>query len=173
MFVVDVSRLRTGVEHVERRLDPAAFTEPGEDFRVVSPVEFVADVRKDGQKVRATGRVRATLECGCSRCLEPYTIAVDTAFDALFLPAAANTGATDVEVSDDDLGVAFYRDDEIDLGEVVREQFYLAMPMKPLCREDCRGLCPICGINRNREVCSCESTWVDPRLEPLRKLKSQ
>ncbi len=172
VFVVDVSRLRTGVERVERRLDGALFAEPGEDFRVVSSVEFTADLRKDGRKVRATGRVRATLECACSRCLEPYTIPVDSSFDALFLPAAANTGAAEAEIGDDDLGVAFYTDDAIDLGEVVREQFYLALPMKPLCRDDCRGLCPICGINRNREVCSCESTWVDPRLEPLRKLKS-
>jgi len=171
MFL-DVSRLRAGVEHVERRLDAAVFTEPVEDFRIVSPVDFVADVRKDGPKVRATGRVRATLECACSRCLEPFTIPVDATFDALFLPAAANTGEADAEVADDDLGVSFYANDTIDLGEVVREQFYLAIPMKPLCREECRGLCPVCGINRNREVCSCESTWVDPRLEPLRKLKS-
>jgi uncharacterized protein len=53
----------------------------------------------------------------------------------------------------------------------MREQFYLALPMKPLCREDCKGLCPICGVNRNRETCSCRSEWVDPRMEALRKLK--
>jgi len=52
----------------------------------------------------------------------------------------------------------------------MREQFFLALPMKPLCREDCKGLCPVCGINRNRETCTCQSEWVDPRLEPLRHL---
>ena len=56
----------------------------------------------------------------------------------------------------------------IDLGEVMREQFYLALPMKPLCREDCQGLCPVCGINRNRETCTCQAEWVDPRLEAVR-----
>lgn len=172
MLLVDLSRLRTGVEHVERRLEPSAFADTAADFRVVSPVDLTADLRKDGRKVRATGRVQATLECACSRCLEAFTIPVDAAFDALFLPASANAGAAEQEVADDDLGIAFYTNDTIDLGELVREQFYLALPMKPLCREDCRGLCPICGINRNREVCSCESTWVDPRLEPLRRLRS-
>jgi len=171
-FFLDLSRLRTGVERVERRLDPSLFAEDAQDFRVVSPVEFTADVNKDGQKIRATGRVKGALECACSRCLEAFTIPVDTSFDALFLPASANAGTDEQEVGDDDLGVSFYTNDTIDLGEVVREQFYLALPMKPLCREDCRGLCPICGINRNREVCSCESTWVDPRLEPLRKLRT-
>ena len=72
---------------------------------------------------------------------------------------------------EEDVGVSFYRDDVIDLGDVIREQFYLALPMKPLCREDCKGLCPVCGVNRNREACSCDTTWVDPRMEPLRRLR--
>jgi uncharacterized protein len=55
----------------------------------------------------------------------------------------------------------------------MREQFYLALPMKPLCRDECRGLCPVCGINRNRETCDCQSAWVDPRLDALRSLKDR
>jgi uncharacterized protein len=74
------------------------------------------------------------------------------------------------EVKEDDLGVSFYTDDAIDLEQIMREQFYLALPMKPLCTSDCQGLCPVCGINRNRETCSCASTWVDPRFDALRNL---
>jgi len=87
------------------------------------------------------------------------------------LPSSANTGEAEQQVEADDLGVAYYKDDQIDLGEVIREQLYLAMPMKPLCREDCLGLCPVCGSNKNRETCECRPQWVDPRLEPLRKLR--
>ena len=72
---------------------------------------------------------------------------------------------------DDALGLAEYRDEKIDLGEVVREQLYLALPMKPLCQEDCKGLCPVCGVNRNRETCSCQQEWVDPRMAALAELK--
>ena len=171
-LLLDLSRLRSGTERVDRRLDPSAFADATEDFRVVSPVEFTAEVRKDGQKIRATGRVRATLECPCSRCLEAFTIALDAPFDALFLPASANAGSGEQQVADEDLGVSFYSNDTIDFGEIIRAQFYLALPMKPLCREDCQGLCPVCGINRNRETCSCQPIWEDPRLESLRRLKT-
>jgi uncharacterized protein len=70
------------------------------------------------------------------------------------------------------VGIAEYRDDKIDLTEVVREQLYLALPMKPLCREDCKGLCPVCGVNRNRETCTCQEVWVDPRMAALKKWKT-
>ena len=171
-LLLDLSHLRSGTERVDRRLTPDAFPDTTADFRVVSPVDFTAEIRKDGQKVRATGRVRATLEMDCSRCLEPFAIPVDAAFDALFLPASANAGRSEQEVGEEDLGVSFYTNDTIDLGEIVREQFYLAIPMKPLCREDCRGLCPVCGINRNRETCTCQATWEDPRLEPLKRFRT-
>jgi uncharacterized protein len=169
-MLLDLRRLRSGVERVHRRFAPEDFP-ASDDFRVIAPVELEAEVRKDGQKARFVGRIVATLECGCSRCLEPYRIPVDAAIDSLLLPASAGAGEAEQEIGQDDLGVSFYRDDEIDLGELIREQFYLALPMKPLCDEDCRGLCPVCGINRNRETCTCQAEWVDPRLEGLRQFK--
>jgi DUF177 domain-containing protein len=170
-MLLDLSRFRTGSEHLERRFEPSAFPQENEDFRLAAPVDFSADVRKDSQKVRLVGRVKTTLELDCGRCLEPFTVPVDAAFDLLFLPASSNKGDEEREVDDDDLGVSFYKEDVIDLGEVMREQFYLALPMKPLCREDCQGLCVVCGINKNRATCSCQPQWVDPRLDALRKLR--
>jgi DUF177 domain-containing protein len=172
-MLLDLSRFRSGEDHLERRYAPADFGGGEEGFRIVGPVEFVADLRKDSQKVRLTGRVRTTLECDCSRCLEPFAVPVDAGFDLILLPAAANSGEGEREVEGDDLGVSFYDKDVIDLGDVMREQFYLALPMKPLCGEECRGLCPVCGVNRNRETCSCQTTWVDPRMEQLRKLRDR
>jgi uncharacterized protein len=172
-MLLDLSRFRTGTEHIDRQFQPAEFAQGIDDFQVGSPVHLVLDVNKDGQKVRLVGRVSGTLRIECSRCLEPFTIPVDAAFDTLFLPASQNTGEDERAVEEDDLGVSYYKDEEIDLSEVIREQFYLALPMKPLCCEDCRGLCPICGVNRNRESCSCQTDWVDPRLEPLRKLRER
>ena len=120
--------------------------------------------------MRLTGRVRTMLQLACGRCLEPFDVPVDSAIDALFLPAAANVGEGEREIESDDLGVSYYKNDAIDLGEVMREQFYLALPMKPLCQPDCRGLCPVCGVNRNRDACSCQTEWVDPRFEALKRL---
>jgi uncharacterized protein len=170
-MLLDLSRFRGTEDRIERREDPAAVSRPGDEFRVVTPVDFAADVRKDQEKVRLVGRMHTSLELDCSRCLDPYQIPVDARIDLMFLPGSANTGLTEAKIEDEDIGVSFYRDDVIDLTEVIREQCHLALPMKPLCRDDCRGLCPVCGINRNRETCDCQPTWVDPRLEPLRALK--
>ena len=74
-------------------------------------------------------------------------------------------------VEEDDLTTAFYENDAIDLGQLMREQVYLSLPMKPLCRDDCRGLCPVCGTNLNLSVCHCAREWDDPRFAALKALK--
>ena len=166
----DLRRFRGDTDRLARRIEPAALALEDDELRVVEPIDFAAEIHKDGSKIRLKGRVRTSLEVPCSRCLEPFRVTVDAPLDLLFLPAADDAGGGERAVGDDDIGVSYYRDDEIDLGEVIREQFYLALPMKPLCREDCQGLCPTCGANRNRETCDCRTDWVDPRLEPLKKL---
>lgn len=170
-MLLDISHLRGDVEHIDRRYEAAAFTLQGEEFRLAGPVHLVVDVRRDGHKIRLTGRLDGTLECDCSRCLEPFAVPVEAVLDSLFLPAAENAGEGEREVQEDDLGVSFYRDDQIDLGDVMREQFILALPMKPLCREACRGLCPVCGVNLNERDCGGHEGWTDPRFDALRQLK--
>lgn len=172
-MILHLNRFRSPQERVERTFEPGRFVSEDDDFRVVAPVELAADVHKDGRKFRLAGSVKTTLETPCSRCLEAFAIPVDAAFDLMFLPHSETPSEGEKEVDDDDVGVSYYRDDEIDLGDVMREQFYLAMPMKPLCRPDCQGLCPVCGANRNVVDCECKSEWVDPRLEPLRNLRGQ
>lgn len=168
-MLLDLSRFRGGTDRLSRRFEVSQFGADDQDFRVAAPVELEVELHKDAKKVRLVGTVKTTLMTDCSRCLESFAIPLDAAFDSLFLPATENTGADEAEVASEDLGVSFYRDDTIDLGEVMREQFYLALPMKPLCQPDCRGLCPVCGVNRNREVCTCRAEWVDPRLEALKR----
>ena len=101
---------------------------------------------------------------------EPFTMPVDQTFDLRYQPHTVNTGEGERELEEDDLTTAFYEHDEIDLDHLMREQFHLALPMKPLCREDCKGLCPRCGANRNTTTCTCEVRWEDPRLAGLKAL---
>jgi len=77
------------------------------------------------------------------------------------------------EIQEDDLTTAFYENAEIDLGQLMREQFYLSLPMKPLCRDDCKGLCATCGTNWNTDACDCKHEWDDPRLDALRELRTK
>jgi uncharacterized protein len=176
-MILDLSRLRGGGGRIDRQVPPEAFDAAGEDFRVIAPVLLEGEVRKDQEKVRLIGRVASELELPCSRCLEPFRVPVDTSFDLLFLPASAEVEASadddGRQLGDDDANTSFYEDEAIDLAQVIREQFYLALPMKPLCREDCLGLCPVCGINRNTGTCTCQTEWVDPRMDALRRLREK
>ena len=117
---------------------------------MVEPVELEFDLHKDKDRFRIAGTLRTELELPCSRCLEPYRLPVDAAArPAVSAGIGAVLGRRGSRLSEEDVDTSYYRDDQIDLNELLREQFYLALPMKPLCREDCRGLCPQCGVNRN------------------------
>jgi len=171
MLSLDLNKIRTAQERFEQVYTPGQLPAE-EDFRVAAPVSLTFDIFKDKQQFRLVGRVETTLELPCSRCLEPFTLPVEQTFDLRYQPHALNAGEGEREIEEDDLTTAFYEDDEIDLGQLMREQFYLALPMKPLCADDCKGLCPMCGTNLNRGACGCKRGWDDPRMAALRELKN-
>ena len=161
-----------GQEHIEKRYAASLFEGAGGDvFRVVSPVILSFDVsQQETGRYRVTGRVAGELELTCGRCLEPFRFPVAGDFDLRYVPRTENVGDGEQQVDEDDLTTAFYSDDQLDLGELMSEQFHLALPMKPLCSEDCKGLCPSCGTNLNTGTCGCSDTWEDPRLAVLKAL---
>jgi len=168
---LDLRTIKGPRDRLRRTFPGAPFSQGGDDqYRVADTVTLDLDVRKDGAKVRVVGRLAATLELECSRCLEPFRWGVGVAVDVLYLPASNNTGDAEVQIEESDLGTAYYRDDQIDLGQLMHEQFQLAVPMKPLCRDDCHGLCAVCGGNRNTAACQCVESWPDPRLAVLKSL---
>ena len=161
-----------GDEHLDRTFQPAQFdaADSAEEYAIVAPVHLVMDVHKDRDAYRVTGRVETRLRLECGRCLDPFDIPVDAAFELRYVAAAADGGDGEREVAEDDLTTAFYKDETLDLGELIHEQLVLAMPMKPLCAEACQGLCPACGTNLNKSTCDCNPTWNDPRLAALQAL---
>ena len=173
-MLLDLTRYRHPEAHFSRTFQPEEVAQQGDAYRIVAPVELDFDVHKDKERFRLTGSVRSELELPCSRCLEPFRLPVDATFDQRFLPATEMAAdGEEREVQDEDVDLSYYRDDQIDLNELLREQFYLALPMKPLHSEDCRGLCPQCGTNLNTGSCACESGWEDPRLAGLKALKRE
>ena len=166
-------KTRTAEERFDQVYPPAALPAEGEAYRVVAPVELGFDIHKDGEQFRLAGRVSTVLELLCSRCLEPFAWPVDVSFDLRYQPHTLNTGEREREVEEDDLATAFYENGTIDLGQLMCEQFYLSLPMKPLCSVDCRGLCPTCGTNLNRGACDCHREWEDPRFAALQALKRE
>jgi DUF177 domain-containing protein len=171
MLLLNLNKIRTAHERFDQVYSPGQFG-TDDEFRVVAPITLGLDIFKDKAQFRLTGRIQTTLELPCSRCLEPFTMPVDQTFDLRYQPHAENTGDGEREIEEDDLTTAFYENDEIDLGQLMREQFYLSLPMKPLCRDECKGLCPTCGTNWNTGACDCKEEWEDPRLAPLKTLKT-
>jgi uncharacterized protein len=171
-MLLDLSKLHGRREHFERTYQPSAFEPQVDDYRVAVPVDISVDVQKAGKDAyRVTGRVTTRLELECGRCLEPFGLPVDAEFELHYVPQAADGAAeAEREITEDDLTTAFYREGLLDVIDLLREQFQLALPMKPLCADSCRGLCPTCGANLNRTECRCKPTWEDPRLAPLKGL---
>jgi uncharacterized protein len=159
-------------EHLDRTYEPGKFPRRDlDDYSVVAPVHLVLDVHKDREAFRVTGSVQTTLGLECGRCLEPFVITVDNAFDLRYVAQDIDAGHGERELRDeDDLVTSYYRDDTLDLDELMREQFELTLPMKPLCTEACKGLCVTCGTNLNKATCDCKPTWEDPRLATLKGL---
>jgi uncharacterized protein len=169
-MLLDLSRIRTPHERYEKAYPADAF--PADDsFRVAAPVALAFDIRKDKQHFQLTGGVQTALELPCSRCLEPFVRPVDAAFDLRYVPQALGVADGEHELAEDDFSTAFYENDEIDLGQLMREQFLLSLPMKPLCSDACHGLCPDCGTNLNRVTCDCKRDLDDPRLAALKALR--
>lgn len=116
--------------------------------------------------------LEATLEMPCSRCLEPVRQEVSTDFDRTLVPVETEEAKIAVDDDEDDtlLPVVGGR---AELEAIATEQLYLSLPLKPICSVDCRGLCPVCGANRNAGACGCVVEDVDPRLAPLLQFKKR
>jgi len=145
------------------------------DFLLKGGVSFSCRLtRRDEQRVSVQGRVRALLSLTCSRCLEPYPFAVDSALRLVLEPielATERYRLRDPDMPLEDLDVIEVQVREVDLVEIARQQLYLALPARSLCREDCRGLCPGCGCNRNQGECDCALGHATSPFAVLARLK--
>jgi uncharacterized protein len=140
---------------------PHPFQDPGWTLD-----ELSLTVEKDGDAVFVRGQLRASVPQQCGRCLESYVATVEPHVDARFIPSSGRRGE-ELELRPDDLETDVYDKGVVDLTTLLETETTLLLPMKPLCRDDCHGLCPVCGGNRNAVDCHCEVRAADPRWAPL------
>jgi uncharacterized protein len=171
-MLLDLGKIRTPREHYEHVFEPSAFT-PDDDYRIVEPVSLTFDIHKDKDTYRLVGRVRTVLELLCSRCLESFKWTVDEPFELTYESRSAAQFDAEREIADEDFSAALYDDEAIDLEQLVKERFEMSLPMKPLCTDTCKGLCPVCGTNLNRGTCDCKRDWEDSRFAALKKLRAE
>ncbi len=160
---------------------PPEAVEFGPDFRQVGALhtkgraELIVEHRGHKQNIddiRVVGGLDVTLEVSCARCLEPVTHTVNWAFDLLYRPLGVDRRAEEVAITEADTEIGYYEGEGLLLEDVLREQVLLATPVKLVCREDCKGLCPHCGSNLNVEPCNCQQPG-DPRWAALSELRNK
>ncbi len=144
--------------------------DPGLEF-CRAAIHGTVNLSKHAHDILVRGRLEGQLGLACGRCLEPFTAPVETDFDLLLVPAPQGEGPEEEELSAQELDVDFYSGETVDLEAIIREQIILMVPLKPLCREDCQGLCSNCGTNLNLESCACQTEKSDSPFAQLAKLK--
>ena len=167
--------MRIEVETLSEKARPFAHTYQPEEVsldeeqaRIASEVKVSGSARRKREELRFRGEIEADVEVLCDRCLAPARMPLKVEFDTGFIPQEAEAVKSEnVELLPDDLGIAAYEGDAVDLDELVREQILLALPGRHLCRDECKGLCQGCGADLNAGQCSCEQGEVDPRWSAL------
>ena len=139
---------------------PGEFDFPDTGVVLSSPfkAEGVAELLPDsGDQVRIQGRVTADLETECDRCLGRATFHIDAPFDLFYKPQTAAPEEDEVALDAGEVEIGFYEMPGLELEDILREQVLLRLPMQRVCKETCKGICPICGLNRNENACQCEA----------------
>ena len=124
-------------------------------------------------EIRIRGHLRVRMRSECDRCLEPAEFPIDSDFDLFYRPAVRADYQAEVEIDEGESEIAFYEGAGIELKDVLREYVLLSLPMQRICRDDCHGICPNCGQNRNLADCACEVKPVDDRWAALKNLQTK
>ncbi len=138
-------------------------------------VHVQGSLSKVGREVFLKGSISTEIEMTCSRCLEPLNYKIRSKVSSHYVPGQeAGSRNTDVELHVSDIEVECYSDNRIDLTQAVYDQMMLSLPLARLCRDDCKGICSHCGLNRNKKNCQCsDKDSIDPRLAVLKTLKDK
>jgi uncharacterized protein len=135
------------------------------------PLQVHLTVAREYDHIRVNGRVETALSLNCARCLAEFQMVIDSPFTIFYIRAAGLPQDEDVELAEVDMISATYEGDEIDFTTEIAEQIILALPFKPLCKEDCRGLCPSCGAELNITECACGQNHLNVKFTALKNLK--
>ncbi|MFQ5902222.1 MAG: DUF177 domain-containing protein [Candidatus Binatia bacterium] len=173
--------MKIAVSEITQSPKDISFSERIEELNLIYPEDKIKDFRfppflevkfvyyRSGQEIFFQGWFGGTMEGCCARCLKSYSFPIEKKFDFVLTPDPLSGKSK--ELNRDEMGVSFYASEEINLSPFIREQVLLALPMRPLCEDGCRGLCTGCGVDLNDEACLCASSPGDPRMALFRTLK--
>lgn len=141
-----------------------------ERISLTEPATITGKIRLAGNEVFVNGHVETRAKVECDRCLQPVEMPVNTDFALEYIPGSEYESGSAAELTEAEMSVSVFDGEAIDVDEIVKEQVLLAVPTRMLCREDCKGICPECGTDRNTGDCNCTTEDIDPRWAALKKL---
>ena len=144
-----------------------------ERIRLTAPTAVKGRVRVSGNEVSVNGHIDTRAQVECDRCLQPVEAPVSADFALEYITGSDYESSDVAELTEDAMSVSVFDGEAIDVDEIVKEQILLAVPTRMLCREDCKGICPECGIDKNTGECQCVTDDIDPRWAALKNLKTE
>ena len=141
------------------------------DFDFETPLQSEVKIRKAGRSVLMTGKVETTLRLQCVRCLKEFSYPLSATFELTLHPLKEAPSEEETELGSEEMESSFFEGGEIHLSEIACEQIFLEIPYQPVCHEGCKGLCPICGKDRNLSSCECVKEELGTGFSALKKLK--
>lgn len=172
-MIVDLRTVLHGPRQLDFTLEPSWWRCAEQNNQILglaSPFEVHISISKAGSRYLLNGRLSGRLRIRCDRCLEPYKRDLDSDFSLYLAADPLYTDQSEIELLEEDMSVEFITGDELCVDDIVREQVYLSLPMKCLCRTDCAGLCPYCGSNLNVKECGCTQRKGHPAFSKLKNI---
>jgi len=158
----------------DETFEPGQIEFASENLEQASPLHAVGSaelLKNTGGEVRVQGRYTVELTAPCDRCLVSARHPLDAGFDLFYQPVSTIARDEEIEIDEGEAEIGFYENGGLELEDILREQILLALPMQRVCSEDCKGICPVCGKNRNQSACDCTTSSGDDRWSALRKLE--
>jgi uncharacterized protein len=162
-------------EGMERHLEIADAGEAGLELAVPLEKPLRADLAltRHGERIRVRGALEASVRLECSRCLQQYVLPLQGELEVFLETGGEDSEEEEKELSREEMEVRFLKRKTIDLRDLLAEQVHLSLPFKPLCADNCKGMCPRCGTDLDQGQCSCGGEGTDPRWEALKQLKAK
>jgi uncharacterized protein len=170
---IDLKDLVEGKVSLGDSFEPGVIEFSADNIKQSGPLVWNMTAERIGAEIRIEGSLTTTAELACSRCLEPARYNMTRPFDLFFRQRDEKMYDEDaeIELTEKDTSTAFFTGTQLAIGDILKEQVLLGLPMKALCRVDCKGLCPTCGTNLNTNTCNCPREQFSPHMDALLEIK--
>jgi uncharacterized protein len=173
-MLLSIKEMEVRKVRFDETFEPGLIDFSGEDLAQGSPLRAIGSAEllagSEGE-VRVKGQYTVEMAAKCDRCLGDARFPLDASFDLYYRPMAEIAVEEEVEIDEGEAEIGFYEGAGLELEDILLEQVVLALPMQRVCNDECKGICPVCGRNRNETMCDCRLESVDDRWGALRKLE--